>query len=408
VPWSNISPMSERQDFIQLYLQRRHTVSELCGAFHVSEKTGYKWLRRFVADGVPGLADRSHVPHVPPHQVAPELVARIIAFRGLHPTWGPRKLRKRLGELDPPIAWPVPSTIGAILKRHGLVRARRRVRGPRWVPLDLPLSEPAAPNDVWTADFKGEFPLRKGPDCFPLTIADAYSRFLLSCRGLSSTRRAMAQPIFRRAFQTYGLPWVLRTDNGVPFASPLALGRLSTLAVWWIRLGIRPERIAPGKPQQNGQHERMHRTLKAEATRPAETSWHAQQARFDRFRDEYNNERPHESLDLCTPASCYAPSPRPYPQRLPDLDYPTHLDVRLVHHNGTIKWRGDWLLLTTVLAGEHVGIEETGPGESLIRFGPLVLGTFNEASSEFTPGLYWDSMTPNLKSQVLPSPILPV
>lgn len=407
--------MSQRHEFIQLYLHGRHVVAELCSAFGVSEKTGYKWLRRFAADGVAGLADRPHIPRTTPHQVAAEVVQRITGFRGKHPTWGPRKLRKRLQSVEPTIAWPAASTFGAILKRHGLVRARRRVRGPRWAPLDLPLTEPAAPNDVWTADFKGEFPLRQGPYCYPLTIADAYSRLLLSCTGLSSTRGAMAQPVFRRVFQTYGLPRVIRTDNGVPFASPLALGRLSALAVWWIRLGIRPERIAPGKPQQNGQHERMHRTLKAEATRPACASWRAQQARFERFRAEYNHERPHEALELCTPTSCYVPSPRPYPPRLPELDYPAYIDVRLVHHNGTIKWRSRLLFLSGVLAGEQVGIEETEPGASLIRFGPLVLGTLNETTYEFTPGLYWklteggDPTGLNLTHPPGPtSPILPV
>ena len=308
-------------------------------------------------------------------------------MRGAHPTWGPRKLHQRLRVLEPERPWPVPSTIGALLTRHGLVRPRRRA--PRWAPVDLPLSVPAAPNDVWTADCKGEFRLRTGAYCYPLTVADAYSRFLLGCTGAATTASASAARIFRRLFQTYGLPRVIRTDNGVPFAAPLALGRLSTLAVWWIRLGIRPERIAPGQPQQNGQHERMHRTLKAEATRPASRSWTAQQARFDSFRAEYNTERPHEALGLQTPASRYVPSPRPYPRTVPEPEYPAHVRVQRVRQNGTIKWRGHLVFLSSVLVGEPIGIEDTSPTASQIRFGPVVLGTFDETRTTFVPGLSW-------------------
>jgi transposase InsO family protein len=379
--------MSQRQEFIRHYGTRRYTVAELCHGFGISEKTGYKWLRRFAAEGLAGLADRSHVPHIAPHQLVPALAEQILALRGAHPTWGPRKLHQRLRVLEPERPWPVPSTIGALLQRHGLVRPRRRAH--RWAPVDLPLSQPAAPNDVWTADFKGEFRLRTGAYCYPLTVADAYSRFLLGCTGATTTASARAARVFRRLFQTYGLPRVIRTDNGVPFASPLALGRLSPLAVWWIRLGIRPERIAPGQPQQNGQHERMHRTLKAEATRPASPSAPAQQARFDHFRAEYNTERPHEALQLQTPASRYVASPRRYPRTVPEPEYPAHVQVQRVRQNGLIKWRDHLVFLSSVLVGEPIGIEETSSTESQIRFGPLVLGTFDETRTTFVPGLYW-------------------
>jgi putative transposase len=406
VPWSQISPMSQREEFIQLYLQRRHTVRELCDTFGVSEKTGYKWLRRFLAGGSAGLADRSHAPHCPSHRTSSELVARIVTLRREHPTWGPRKLRQRLITLEPTAAWPAASTIGALLKRAGLVRRGRRVRGPRWAPLDVALTEASAPNEVWTADFKGEFRLRQGAWCYPLTVADAFSRFLLRCTALPSTRDQGTSRVFERLFEEYGLPQVIRTDNGVPFAAPLALARLSRLAVWWIRLGIRPERIAPGKPQQNGQHERMHRTLKDEATRPAASTWREQQLRFDRFRLEYNTERPHEALHQQTPASCYLASPRTYPRRLPPMEYPARADVRLVHTNGTIKWRQRLLPLTTVLAGEYVALEEHGPSELTIRFGPLILGTLNDASETFTPGVCWQ-FNP-VEPPDLTSPIIPV
>jgi transposase InsO family protein len=381
--------MSQRNDFIRLYLQDRHSVRELCDVFGVSEKTGYKFLRRFMAEGAPGLADRSHAPHGHPEQTPVGIAERIVAFRRAHPSWGPRKLRKRLSELDPTTLWPAPSTIGGLLKRAGLVRRRRRSTGRRWAPLDRPLTEATAPNDVWTADFKGEFPLRGGPWCYPLTVVDACSRLLLRCTALPNTRAATARPVFEQLFAERGLPRVIRTDNGGPFALPLALGRLSPLAVWWIRLGIRPERIAPGQPQQNGAHERMHRTLKAEATRPASPTWRTQQARFDHFRHEYNAERPHEALGMRTPASCYTPSPRPYPKRLPPFEYPPHCDVREVYRNGCIKWRGIAISITTVLAGESVALEEHRPSEFTLRFGPLILGTLNDETETFTPGVYW-------------------
>jgi transposase InsO family protein len=381
--------MSQRNDFIRLYLQDRHTIRELCGVFGVSEKTGYKWLRRFIEEGESGLADRSHAPHAPAHQLPSPISERILVLRRTHPSWGPRKLRARLQVLEPTVCWPAPSTIGDLLKRAGLVRPRRRSRGPRWAPMDLPLSAAAACNDVWTADFKGEFPLRGGPWCYPLTVADAYSRYLLRCTALPNTRIASTRRVFEQLFAEHGLPHVIRTDNGVPFASPLALGRLSALAVWWIRLGIRPERIAPGQPQQNGRHERMHRTLKAEATRPAAATWRTQQARFDRFRQVYNTERPHEALDMRPPASCYAASARPYPQRLPPMAYASTCQVRHVLANGCIKWRRTSICLSTVLAGESVAVEENGPSEFTIRFGPLILGTLNDETTTFTPGVYW-------------------
>ena len=404
MPWSEISPMSQRLEFIRLYLQRQHTVPALCTGFGISEKTAYKWIARFYESGSPGLADRSHAPHHPAHGLAPGVAEEILALRAKHPTWGPRKLRRRLQELQSAAVWPAASTIGALLKRHGLVRQRRR-GGRRVVPLDLPLADPVAPNDLWTADFKGEFRLQRGPWCYPLTVVDSHSRYLLGCTGLRSTASPAVQRVFRRLFQTYGLPQAIRTDNGVPFASPLALGRLSILAVWWIRLGIRPERIAPGQPQQNGRHERLHRTLKAEATRPSAASWTAQQSRFDAFRTEYNTERPHEALQFETPASCYRASPRPFPGALPELVYSEHLQIRRVRFNGSIKWGGHDIFLTTTLAGEDVAFEEDTSGIWSVQFGPLMLGTLNPETTVFTPGPHWRF---DQEVDPAPSPIIPV
>jgi transposase InsO family protein len=399
VPWNTATPMSLRHEFVRVAYQGRHPITELCLAFGISEKTGHKWLARFASEGVAGLADRSHAPHTRPHQLAPPLVTGILALRATHPTWGPRKLRAALVATQPDLPWPATSTIGALLKRRGLVRrARRPGGGPaRWAPLDQPLTVAHAPNDVWTTDFKGEFRLRSGPYCYPLTVLDAHSRFLLGCTALNSTATTPAQVVFTRLFQTYGVPRVIRSDNGVPFASPLALSRLSTLAVWWIRLGIRPERIAPGAPQQNGAHERLHKTLKAETTKPPALTAVEQQTRFNHFRREYNNERPHEAVDLRPPASRYHPSPRRFPRRLPPLEYPPTAEIRRVTAGGTIKWHSMNVWLTAVLAGQDVALEPTTSEAWRISFGSLVLGTLNANERRFTPESYWklDHKEPN-------------
>ena len=402
MPWMTATPMSQRHEFVRLAYQGRHPITELCIAFGISEKTGHKWLARFAAEGVPGLGDRSHAPHAPPHRLAASLSAAILALRTTHPTWGPRKLRAALCTTRPDLPWPATSTIGTLLQRRGLVRRVRRPGGgpARWAPLDQPLTVATAPNDVWTTDFKGEFRLQSGSYCFPLTVLDAHSRFLLACTALGSTASAPAQVVFTRLFHAYGVPRVIRSDNGVPFASPLALSRLSTLAVWWIRLGIRPERIAPGAPQQNGAHERLHKTLKAEATRPPARTALAQQRRFDHFQREYNTERPHEAVGLRPPASCYQPSPRPLPRRLPPLEYAPTAEIRRVTAGGTIKWRGTHVWLTTVLAGQDLALEPTTTEDGwCISFGSLVLGTFDARTRCFTPESYW-----KLDASDVPSP----
>jgi hypothetical protein len=257
------------------------------------------------------------------------------------------------------------------------------------------LTAPDAPNDVWAADFKGEFRLTNGAFCYPLTISDLYSRYVVGCSALASTASAPARVAFTRVFREFGLPRVLRTDNGVPFAQPNALGRLSALTIWWIRLGIRPERITPGAPQQNGQHERMHRTLKNDATRPPAENLTRQQRRFDQFRTDYNTVRPHESLAMHPPASRYAPSARPFPRHLPAMDYPAQRDLRLVGSNGTIRFRTQLVYLGAALMGEYVSLEETNDGDWTIAFGPLTLGILDERRLVFNPGVYWSSQTPN-------------
>ena len=299
----------------------------------------------------------------------------LLDLRRHHPTWGAKKLLKVLATRQPTWTFPARSTVCDQLDRAGLVTARRRRRVPGHP--GQPLTPMTAPNRIWTADFKGQFKTRNGVYCYPLTIVDGFSRYLLACQGLLSTTVALARPTFLRLFQEYGLPDLIRTDNGVPFATT-ALGRLSTLSVWWIRLGIRPELIEPASPQQNGRHERMHRTLKAEATRPPSANLQAQQIRFNRFRHEYNNDRPHEALNQETPASCYGPSRRELPRQLAPLEYPGHFEVRLVSRNSGIRWKKQWVCVTHTLAGEYVGLEEVGDGLWDVYFGPLKLGRMDE------------------------------
>jgi putative transposase len=383
--------MSQREEFVRLVYQRRHPITELCVAFGISEKTGHKWLSRFRHDGLPGLADRSHAPYSAAHQVSARLRRDIISLRGKHPSWGARKLKAILSRKSPEVAWPAASTIGEILLREGLVREKRRRRRPTDLSsaLDSGLSIARSPNDVWTTDFKGEFRLRHGSYCYPLTVLDHQSRYLLGCTALLSTATEPVKVVFTRLFEKYGLPEVIRSDNGIPFASASAVGRLSTLSVWWIRLGIRPERIAPGHPQQNGQHERMHKTLKAEATRPASQSLMEQQRRFDRFQREYNSIRPHEALEQKAPASLYRASSRSFPARLGALEYPEHLEVRRVSRNGMVTWDGQRFWLSKALSGEDVGFEEINDDTWTISFGPLTLGSYHPPSNIFLPETNW-------------------
>ena len=313
MPWSQTMPRDQRVQFIADYLRNTLSMTELCDLYHVSRKTGYKWVQRYLRRGPIGLEELSRKPRVSPNQTPAERVAAILEARRHHPSWGAKKLLKILRKKHPRWSWPHRGTVCEILSRHGLVphKRRRRVIGHP----GKPTTQILAPNDVWSADFKGQFKTTNGTYCYPLTVSDGYSRFLLGCQALRSTSVAEAKPVFRRLFQEFGLPQRIRTDNGVPFATN-TLGRLSQLSAWWVRLGVLPEFIEPGKPQQNGRHERMHRTLKAETTRPAAANLAAQQRKFNAFRQEFNQLRPHEALDLETPADCYTPSLRSMPNKI--------------------------------------------------------------------------------------------
>jgi transposase InsO family protein len=384
MPWSETDRMEQRARFVLEALAGRFSISELCYLYGVSRKTGYKWIERYHREGVGGLEERSRAPGQHPNATDAKIVARIEALRKKHRSWGARTLHAYLVENHPGTAWPCPSTIGEILKRAGLVRKRRR-RSPRttWRPARTAADQP---NRVWTADFKGQFRLGNGRLCYPLTVVDAFSRYLLVCRGLRGTALDPARRVFEDAFREYGLPDVIRTDNGVPFCAPGAALGLSKLSVWFLKLGIALERSRPGKPQDNGSHERMHRTLKEDAARPPRASEAAQQRALNRFQRIYNEERPHHALEMRTPASCYTSSRRPYPEDLPDPEYPNHYEVRRITKIGIFSWKQRQIFVTEALRGEAIGLEPVANGLWSVFFGDVLLGRFSEEELRFFAG----------------------
>ncbi len=362
--------MDERLRFVAKLLDGE-SMTEVCREFGISRKTGYKIFTRYRESGFEALSDRSRRPVRYANQLPPQIEGLIVSLKREKPHWGARKIRELLvRRLDQDSRIPAKSTIHAVLHRHGLVKGLRR---PRHRASGTALSAGAAPNDLWCADFKGEFKLGNGQYCYPLTVTDHASRFLLLCEALESTREDTAITALEQLFLERGLPTAIRSDNGVPFASPNALFNLSKLSVWWLRLGIAIERIRPGHPQQNGRHERMHLTLKQEATRPPGMNSLQQQARFDTFIEEYNTERPHEALAMQTPAEVYSPSPRPY-RGLPDLTYPLHDRDVMVTACGRICMHRKRINISHVLAGQRVGIKEVDEGIWIVSFMHYDLG----------------------------------
>lgn len=370
MPWKVTCVMTERMKFIGLYLEQEWTMAELCRHFGISRKTGYKLVNRFNESGLLGLEDRCRAPRRHPNAVGATTERAVVSARSAHPTWGPKKLRAWLKRQDATTKWPTASTIGEILSRHGLTVPRRRSR--KTSVYREPFVGCDTPNAVWSADLKGWFPTGDGTRCDPLTITDNYSRFLLRCQTVSPADHEMIQPIFEAAFREYGLPVAIRTDNGPPFATT-TVGGLSRLSIWWLKLGIIPERIEPGKPAQNGRHERMHRTLKQETASPPQRTWRQQQQAFDRFRREYNQDRPHEAIGQQPPASLYVPSPRPHPLKVPEMKYPDDTVVRKVCAQGDIKWKSHQIYLSETLAGELVAFQKVTDRLLDIYFGPIKL-----------------------------------
>jgi putative transposase len=380
MPWKETCAMDQRMALLADWLRDEWTMTELAARYGISRKTAYKWVDRYDAEGAGGLAERSRAPVHPGRAIGETERAAILALRHAHPHWGPRKLAVLLREREPRRPWPAPSTMGELLRREGLSTSRRRLR--YIVPLTQPLAAAGHPNDVWTADFKGWFRTGDGTRCDPLTVADACSRFVLCCQIVAPTGVGV-RPWFEHTFRTYGLPRALRTDNGVPFAST-GPGRLSRLAVWWLKLGIQLDRIDPGHPEQNGRHERFHLTLQTEATSPPAATPAEQQRRFDQLRQVFNELRPHEALGQTPPARTYQASLRPYPARLEDPWYDATCQVRRVNPNGRIKWRGEVVFVSEAVIGELVGVAETERGDWTVRFMHVELGRIDRRTRHFT------------------------
>jgi transposase InsO family protein len=375
MPWLETSPVDQRERFITDHQCGLYAMTELCARYGISRKSGYKWLDRFAEEGRRGLQDRSRAPHHCPHRISRDVAQLLCAARRAHPSWGPEKLLDWLKPRYAGVPWPAVSTAGDLLARRGLVKKRRR-RRPHQHPGVVPPTT-TAPNDLWTADFKGQFRTRDGIYCYPLTIADQHTRYLLACQGLRSTKGRDVQPIFEQAFRTFGLPQAIRTDNGVPFATSGIHG-LSQLNVWWLRLGIQHQRILPAHPQQNGAHERLHKTLKAGAILPPRGTLAAQQRAFNTFRTEYNEERPHETLGGRPPGTLYRASPRAYPEHPPPLDYPGHFLVKRVTNAGTFRLKHRLVFIANALKQHPIGLEEVADGIWSIYFGRVLLARLDE------------------------------
>jgi putative transposase len=378
MPWTERTLMDDRLCFIAAHRDGVLSMSALCARYGISRKTGYKWLERYAEEGAAGLADRSRARHGQTLSIDAATATLILALRERRPSWGPRKLLARLGLDHPGGEFPAPSTVGDLLRRAGLSRSRpRRGREPG---ARHPQIEPAAPNESWSADFKGWFRTGDGVRCEPLTVTDGHTRYVLACQAVPRVTAGEVRPILTELFRTHGMPRALRTDNGSPFAHRLGLGGLSTLSVWLLKLDIWPDRIAPGRPDQNGRHERMHRTLGEDAASPAAATLAQQRARFDAWREDFNTNRPHEALGQRCPASLYAPSPRGFPETIRAWAYPADHHVRRVDANGYVKWRERGLYLTEALRSETVALARRDDGDWTIRFRGFDLATLEDAS----------------------------
>jgi putative transposase len=389
MPWQMTSSMDERVRFIAEHQTNLFTMTELCEQFGISRKTGYKLLHAYEREGPSGLVERSRRPHSSPNATGSDVVTAVLACRKDHPRWGPKKLRAYLQHHRPRLRradrWPGVSTVARILAKHGCVDVSSSPGRRRWPSVAAAKRAPGtAPNMVWTVDYKGEFRTSNGQWCYPLTVMDAFSRYLLACQGFLGPTDAATRMAFRRAFDIFGLPERIRSDNGTPFAGPGVAG-LSPLAVWWIRLGIGIERIDRGHPEQNAEHERMHRTLKAETTRPPAANLRQQQRRFVTFQREYNTQRPHEALAFEVPATRYGVSPRAYPRRLPSIEYPGHFEVRRVYSHGDIRWGNRRLFLSQALANEYIGLEEISDGIWDLCFASMRLARLNQSTGALRP-----------------------
>jgi len=374
MPWKVMDVVDERTRFVLEYDSGSFTMAELCRIYGIARKTGYVWVGRYEIEGLAGLQGRCFGACNHPNQTDSGIEEQIVQLKHAHPSWGAKKLRAHLLAKKKGVKWPVVSTFGEILRREGLsAPQRKRLRIPLYT---KPFEKVEKANQIWCADFKGWFRTGKGERIDPLTMTDAHSRYLLRCQSVEKTNTEQVQAIFAAAFREYGLPQRIRTDNGAPFASR-AIAGISRLSIYWMKLGIAPERIKPGHPEQNGRHERMHRTLKAETAKPPAANRRAQQKAFDRFRQQFNEQRPHEALEQKTPALCYHSSPRPYPDRIPEPEYDTHMKPKRVYPDGTFFWKGRQIFISKCLGGEFIGMEPIDDRYWDVHFGTFPLARFD-------------------------------
>jgi putative transposase len=370
MPWKGATVEDMRYQFILSVERDQDSISKICDAFGISRKTGHKWLKRYQEGGKTQLLDRSRRPLARPGDTSPELEAMIIQVRLRHPFWGAKKIRKVLMNEHPSILWPSPTTVWKILNRNGYTNKRRKRSR---LAQTSPIEDCNFPNDVWSSDFKGWWLTKDGKTCEPLTIFDGYSRFLFCCKHVRRKNYDYVWNLLQEVFQEYGMPKRFRTDNGSPFATT-SLGRLSRLAVKLIRLGVVPEWIAPGKPQENGRHERMHRSLKLEAGTPPKETLAIQESRLDRFKYEYNEIRPHEALEMLTPREVYTPSLIKWTGEEDDPQYSEEYEVRCVDKKGFVHWRGMRFFSSEVLKRETIGIKQSKGDLFEVRYGSILLG----------------------------------
>ena len=374
MPWKRIEPMDQKIQLIADWQSKNFSKTDLSKKYDVSRKTGGKWINRYETTGIDGLKDQSREPIHKPHATEDKLIKRIVNHKLKHPKRGPKKVYHQLKRKYPEIKWPVPSTIGYWLKKHGLVNPRKKRK--RVPPYNEPFIDCQSPNEVWSADYKGQFFTRDNNVCYPLTISDNFSRYLIRCQGLPGPRYRETKQVFKQAFREYGLPDAIRSDNGTPFAGKSIAG-LSRLSIWWIQLGIIPERIEKGCPQQNGRHERMHRTLKYETLDTKTKNIKEQQQRFDFFQMDYNNDRPHEALNQNTPSDYYQKSRRPYVEKPKKPIYDYDFSVRQVRNNGEIRFKGQMYFLTNLLDDQPVGLKQTNEDSWDIYYSFFPIATLN-------------------------------
>ena len=384
MPWKEIRTVDQRLQFLSSYQKEEMSVTDLCHEYGISRPTAYKWIKRYDEVGPEGLLDISRKPHGCSHGTPAEIQNEVLALRKRFPSWGARKLKARLERINPNVLWPAASTMGQILSRAGLTNPKRKKR--RTTPYSQPFSMVTAPNQLWCMDFKGYFMTGDGCRCDPFTITDAHSRFLIRCQVVGRMDLAQVSAVCDAAMREYGVPERIRTDNGAPFAGTGLLG-LSKLSLGWTKLGILHERIQPGKPQQNGRHERMHRTLKEDTTKPPARTLTAQQKKFDSFRATFNHERPHEALGNETPGSIYIPSTRMMPSRVVPFVYPQTFETRRVNSSGDVSWHKGRVFISEVFRNEEIGFELMEENVYRVAFYNTELGEFNSSEMRFRPAV---------------------